>query len=502
MAAGGRSSDLLNQVLRRLQSRLELILERIPLDLDFLEFTCTQEFVFLHALSSQVPISAEILNALMELHTLVNHEKERNRAHARVVQFEQGPAGRQRMVVSSDHLLHLLELNLSVPSIAKLMGISRSTLYRRMGDFGFSVRSQYCTLTDEELDQCVREVISRQPHSGYRMVKALLQARGLRVQYERVRASMHRVDTNGVISRTLNLGCINRRTYSVPGPHFLMHIDTNHKLIRYSFYITTLLVYCCICFLTFFILYYRYNIVIFGGIDGFSRKIMYLGASSNNLASTALAFFNRSVDKYGFPQRVRGDQGVENVDIARLMFTARGTGRSSFISGKSVHNQRIERLWRDLWVAVTSIYYDVLHYLEEGGFLSIGSLVHLFCCHYVFLPRLQEDLDTFRCGWDNHALRTEGNMTPNQLWVLGQTHHSNPGPYHTEDMDLPHIEWENSGLPHDEHAGIVVPDMSSPLTDEQLTALKEAVNPMAASQSFGCDIYMAAVLYCEHLLSL
>ena len=93
---------------------------------------------------------------------------------------------------------------------------------------------------------------------------------------------------------------------------------------------------------------------------------------------------------------------------------------------------RIERLWRDLWVAVTCIYYDVLHYLEEEGFLSIANETHLFCCHFVFLPRLQDDLDTFRNGWDNHPLRTESNMTPNQLWELGRTHYPIPGPDNTE----------------------------------------------------------------------
>ncbi len=80
--------------------------------------------------------------------------------------------------------------------------------------------------------QCVREIKSRQPNCGYRMMKALLQARELWVQYNRVRASMHRVDTIGVINQMVHVECIAQQTYSVPGPQSLMHIDTNHKLIR------------------------------------------------------------------------------------------------------------------------------------------------------------------------------------------------------------------------------------------------------------------------------
>ncbi|XP_062851902.1 uncharacterized protein LOC134314975 isoform X2 [Trichomycterus rosablanca] len=244
----------------------------------------------------------------------------------------------------------------------------------------------------------------------------------------------------------------------------------------------------------------RFNIVVFGGVDGFSRKIMYLGAATNNLSSTALTFFQESVDRFGFPLRVRADQGVENVQIARFMFTVRGTGRSSFISGKSVHNQRIERLWRDVWTAVTSVYYDVLHYLEEGNYLDIADQTHLFCCHYTFVPRLQDDLDIFRDGWDNHPLRTEGNMTPNQLWAIGHVYQPVQEPQNEEVLDIPEIDWESSGLPHIRNAGIHVPTTGCPLTAEQFTALRDLIDPRATSQSRGVDIYMAAMQFCQALL--
>lgn len=84
---------------------------------------------------------------------------------------------------------------------------------------------------------------------------------------------------------------------------------------------------------------------------------------------------------------------------------------------------RIERLWRDVWTGVTHIYYDVLHSLEEDGFLNISDSLHLFCAHYTFLPRLKGDLAKFSAGWNDHSIRTEHSLSPNQLWELGMLQH-------------------------------------------------------------------------------
>ena len=84
-----------------------------------------------------------------------------------------------------------------------------------------------------------------------------------------------------------------------------------------------------------FVTLHRWKIVIHGGIDGYSRRIMFLSANTNNRASTVLQCFLTAVAEHGLPQRVRSDKGGENVEVARFMLEhpERGPGRNLFHTG-------------------------------------------------------------------------------------------------------------------------------------------------------------------------
>ena len=148
---------------------------------------------------------------------------------------------------------------------------------------------------------------------------------------------------------------------------------------------------------------------------------MFLQASTNNCASTVLSAFQRAVDEYGLPSRVRTDRGGENVLVSQFMLEhpLRGPGRSSVITGRSVHNQRIERLWRDLYSGCVSFFYNFFYFMEDNGILNICDDHELYALHVTFLPLIQRQLDQFKSGWANYSLRTEQNRTPKQLWLMG-----------------------------------------------------------------------------------
>jgi len=68
------------------------------------------------------------------------------------------------------------------------------------------------------------------PEAGQNMVRGLLKAQNVNVTMARIRECILEVDpVNTALRYALPR---TRRTYSVPHPNFIWHLDGNHKLIR------------------------------------------------------------------------------------------------------------------------------------------------------------------------------------------------------------------------------------------------------------------------------
>ena len=87
-----------------------------------------------------------------------------------------------------------------------------------------------------------------------------------------------------------------RRDYVNPGPNFCWHVDGYDKLKKYGF-------------------------AIHGGIDGYSRRLMWLhvGVTNNHPQVTAL-YFARTVSQLKiFPCLLRCDRGTENIHLEKYV---------------------------------------------------------------------------------------------------------------------------------------------------------------------------------------
>lgn len=64
---------------------------------------------------------------------------------------------------------------------------------------------------------------------------------------------------------------------------------------------------------------------------------------------------------------------------------------------------------------------------------------------------------------------------------------------------MPDIEWENSGYSEEPNQGVNVPELHIPLTDHDISELKQMIDPLQHSDCFGIDIYLTTVQYVESL---
>ena len=127
---------------------------------------------------------------------------------------------------------------------------------------------------------------------GRSTVTGYLKSVGINIQQHRLTQSLARVDPRG--SRIRWSLIIRRCKYHVPGRNSLWHVDSHHRLIHWGF-------------------------VIHGGIDDFSRMIVFLYCSANEKAAIVSNLFEHTLKNFGAPSRIRTDKGGKNVRIWERM---------------------------------------------------------------------------------------------------------------------------------------------------------------------------------------
>jgi hypothetical protein len=222
----------------------------------------------------------ETISQNLQRHTLELSLRPTNVTSLRCNISQTGRPGRPSFLIQPEMLEDLLELGFSKQRIGRLLGVSRWTIYRRVQEYGLYHVSAFSDLSDAEIDEKIRGYINRHGRTtGEVFLMGYLRSLGIHVPRRRLRASITRIDPANVALRWG--AAVYRRCYQVPWANSLWHLDGHHSLIRWS-------------------------LVIHGCIDGFSRRIIFLHCSANNLATTVLNLFHSAVERDGgiWPSRI------------------------------------------------------------------------------------------------------------------------------------------------------------------------------------------------------
>ncbi|KAL7277449.1 hypothetical protein ACG7TL_009311 [Trametes sanguinea] len=260
------------------------------------------------------------------------------------------------------------------------------------------------TLTDDELDRAIANILSIFPNFGRRMIVGHLCAHGHYVPEQRVAATYVRVrGAPAIFGRRI----IIRKKYQVAGPNSLVYHDGQHGLIHGKF-VTH-------CF-----------------IDGYAHFVTGIRVHTNNRADSVLSLFLESIAEHGIPSHVCGNHGTENIRVAEWMETNRGLNRGSYIWGRSVHNTRIEHLWYDVTQGSGAKWKSFLLKLERSHGLDADRPAHIWLVHHLFLNALNADVQEWASTWNAHRLHITGEqaVSPRELFMFGMVRHGPQGIKH------------------------------------------------------------------------
>lgn len=93
----------------------------------------------------------------------------------------------------------------------------------------------------------------------------------------------------------------------------------------------------------------------------------------------------------------------------------------SSASARSVHNVRIERLWRDVTTGFGAKWKVFFQGLERHG-LNNNIGAHIWLLHFLFLDALNQDAQSWADAWNSHVVARRGQpqRSPVDMFFFGQ----------------------------------------------------------------------------------
>ena len=148
-------------------------------------------------------------------------------------------------------------------------------------------------LTNELINDMEESIETGGENKGYRNIRQRLIQKCKPYTFNSVRLALKSIDPDGIARRSKHR--LKRRKYINCGPNYVWHIDGNDKLKPFGF-------------------------CIHAGIDGFSRKILWLKVSYTNKDTLVVCqYYLDAISTLGtLPKKVRADRGTKNVDICSV----------------------------------------------------------------------------------------------------------------------------------------------------------------------------------------
>ena len=119
--------------------------------------------------------------------------------------------GQPALCIPEEQLATLLGYHFKVTDIARILMVSPRTIRRRIIQYGLEDAASYSDISDNDLDSISSNFVHHNPNSGLRSLEGLLRSQGIRIQRQRVRECLMRVDPHGMQARFGML--VRRRKY-------------------------------------------------------------------------------------------------------------------------------------------------------------------------------------------------------------------------------------------------------------------------------------------------